>query len=340
MKCVLLDGAFDPIHAGHIAYIQAARLAFPNYQLVVSVCSDDDIRAKGREPLFDQATRRTVVGQLVGVDSVIIKDAPTEHLIREIKPAAYVKGADWEGKLPAEQLAACALHDVQIVYLNTVQDSSSGALRRWALRDAERGLSRLETFMAAQKPASTPWQPVTDYSFEARKQIEGPHPQLIKETFQPTRVLDVGCGTGVLVTLLQGLGVDARGCDKEPQRGHPWFFTANIAEELEPETAGLMHFDLVICREVLEHLTVQQIGRAVANLFRLSSRYVYITTRFTDAGVFDADTEFDVDPTHITCLSQPFLRALCVLNGGKRRADLETKVDHMNKGRVLVYEVH
>jgi hypothetical protein len=55
--------------------------------------------------------------------------------------------------------------------------------------------------------------------------------------------------------------------------------------------------------------------------------------------VFDAATDFETDPTHISLLTQPFLRSLCVLNGGKRRRDLETRLDHQNKGRCLVYEV-
>jgi len=56
--------------------------------------------------------------------------------------------------------------------------------------------------------------------------------------------------------------------------------------------------------------------------------------------VFDCQTKDDLDPTHISMLSQPFLRSICVLNGGRRREDLEAKLDHQHKGRVLVYEVH
>jgi hypothetical protein len=38
-------------------------------------------------------------------------------------------------------------------------------------------------------------------------------------------------------------------------------------------------------------------------------------------------------------LSQPFLRSLCVLNGGRRNRALESRLDHQGKGRVLVYAV-
>ena len=97
----------------------------------------------------------------------------------------------------------------------------------------------------------------------------------------------------------------------------------------------------MICREVLEHLTVQQATALVADLFRLARKAVYITTRFaqTPSGLFSVEEERDVDPTHITLLTQPFLRALCVLCGGKRRREWEAALDWQVKGRCLVYEV-
>ena len=36
-------------------------------------------------------------------------------------------------------------------------------------------------------------------------------------------------------------------------------------------------YDLVICREVFEHMPVLQVQKAVENLGRISSRYVYVT---------------------------------------------------------------
>ena len=336
--CLMLDGAFDPLHAGHVAYLQLAVTAFPAYPVVVTVASDAQIREKGREPVFPADTRAQVIHAMKGVNHVHIKTQPTEHVLAALKPALYVKGKDWENRLPEEQLVACSLYGVQVAYLGPVTDSSSDALRRWSLTEAESGLDRLEAFMAGQTPASMPWQPVTDYSFEARKAIEGDHPRLIQEVFQPRLLLDVGCGYGHLLTLLADRGVNGVGLDVTSHHtaAHPWI-VADIAGE-PIDVSRWKPFHLVICREVLEHLTVSQIRVAVTNLFRLATKYVYITTRFTDRGVFDAATEFAVDPTHITCLSQPFLRALCVLNGGKRRRDLEEKLDWMKKGRCLVYE--
>jgi len=347
---ILLDGSFDPLHAGHVAYIQAARRAFPDDSLVVAVASDDDIRAKGREALLDQQTRADVVGQIKGVDSVFIKYQPTENVIAALRPLAYVKGKDWENRLPDEQVLACSEAGTQIVFLSgETRDSSTARLRQWALRDADASLDRLSRFIAHQEAAPAPvfdqeyftgeWRGEQPFTYEARKKIEGRHPKLVKAVFDGLTVLDVGCGPGHFVRMLRELGMDAGGVDPSDaavalSNGLADRVVRGDVASLPPKIAHV-----AICREVLEHVPVLSVGPLVAELFRVARKYVYITTRFSSDGVFDATTDFETDPTHITCLSQPFLRALCVLNGGVRRKGLEQELDHMGKGRVLVYEV-
>ncbi len=99
-------------------------------------------------------------------------------------------------------------------------------------------------------------------------------------------------------------------------------------------------YDLVVCREVIEHLTVLQTRRTVAEMCRASSRYVYVTTRFhpDPNGLLDLTTDFETDPTHITLMTKDLLRTLFVLEGFARRAELEERLDWGGKGRVLVYE--
>lgn len=342
-KCVLLDGAFDPLHAGHIRYFREAIEAFPSHLMVVAVASDDDIRAKGREPLLDQQTRCTVAQAAMGGGYAIAKDQPTHELISRLKPGAYVKGRDWEDRLPAEQLAACALNDVQIVYLDTAMDSSTDRLRAWAAKEDAQHLEALERIVESQQPPSEPWQPVTDYSFEARKAIEGEHPRLIAEVFHGCSVLDVGCGPGHLVRLLNETGSFAHVCGMD-LAGEPddWYTPGDIADPaLDPFGPPTPCHELVICREVLEHLTIKQVVIAVRNLCKLAARFVYVTTRFTKppAHLLKVDTSDDLDPTHCSMLNQDLLRTLFVLNGGRRRKDLESKLDWMRKGRCLVYEV-
>ena len=181
------------------------------------------------------------------------------------------------------------------------------------------------------------------YDLATRRRIEDRNPTLIREVFDPQSVLDVGCGPGFLMFFLSELGVDVHGVDFSPSALD--LAPAEIRDRIEigPVTklpSSDREFDLVICREVLEHLTVIQVRRAVSELCRVSSRYVYVTTRFNDrpADLLDFTTQFDVDPTHITLMAKDFLRSLFVLEGYRRRADLEERMDWGRKNRVLVYE--
>jgi 2-polyprenyl-3-methyl-5-hydroxy-6-metoxy-1,4-benzoquinol methylase len=183
-----------------------------------------------------------------------------------------------------------------------------------------------------------------NYNLETRRQIEAKNPVLIKEVFQPRRVLDLGCGPGALMHLLWELGVDVEGIDfaqsskqlATPQVRDRISVGVVTDQTLKPANA----YDLVICREVLEHLTVRQVRQAVSNMVRMTSRFVYVTTRFhpDPTSLLDFTTQFDVDPTHITLLNKDMLRLMFVLEGCRSRPDLEERMDWGSKGRVLVLE--
>ena len=51
------------------------------------------------------------------------------------------------------------------------------------------------------------------YELETRRRIEARNPELIKEVFQPKRVLDLGCGPGFLMYFLHELGIEVDGID-------------------------------------------------------------------------------------------------------------------------------
>jgi SAM-dependent methyltransferase len=181
------------------------------------------------------------------------------------------------------------------------------------------------------------------YELETRRRIEDRNPRLIRDVLAPRRVLDMGCGPGFLMYFLHELGVEADGIDfgadsvaLAPPEVRDRIIVGDVTEPHVPERA----YDLVICREVLEHLTVLQVRQTVAQICRASSRFAYVTTRFhpEPATLLDFTTQFDVDPTHITLLSKDLLRLLFVLEGFGRRADLEQRLDWAGKDRVLVYE--
>ncbi len=211
-------------------------------------------------------------------------------------------------------------------------------------------VDQFEALVQAQKPADTPWTPVTDYSFEARKVAEGIHPQLIKDVFQPMKVLDVGCGPGHLVRMLTAIDVVATGGDVTSNRREQCVYL-DITGAWEADYGGALmlnsfsaeHADLVICREVLEHLTVLEIKDTLRKLCYAAARFVYVTTRFTDEWsephpILSVATSDDLDPTHQTMLCKDFLRVLFVLEGFRRCADLEERMDWKKLNRCLVYE--
>jgi SAM-dependent methyltransferase len=181
------------------------------------------------------------------------------------------------------------------------------------------------------------------YDLDSRRRAEARHPQLIKDVFQPTRVLDVGCGPGFLMLFMLELGLDVLGIDfsEASKRLAPAAVRERIIiGELTEQHVAPRSFDLVICREVIEHLSVLQIRRAVERLCEASSRFVYATTRFhpDPEDLLDFTSDLATDPTHITVMSKSLLRCLLVLEGFARRADLEAALDWAEKGRVLVYE--
>lgn len=183
----------------------------------------------------------------------------------------------------------------------------------------------------------------TTYNLETRREVEGKNPSLIKNVLEPKNLLDVGCGPGLLVLMLREMSVDAFGIDASdfalktaPGEVGDFISKGDILNIPFDEN----EFEVLICREVLEHLTVIQVAKAISEMCRVSDKYIYVTTRYAHEcnSIFDVETEFEADPTHITCMNKSLLRTLFLLNGFKSCPDLEKKLDWLDKGRVLVYE--
>ena len=128
-QVAMVDGAFDPLHRGHIEYFRAAaELGVP---LLCNVASDRYVRTK-HPPLLPEDQRAAVVDAIRYITYTHINAFDTETILRELRPRYYVKGRDWDGRLPVEQVAICEEHGIGIVYLDTQVDSSSRLLQRFA----------------------------------------------------------------------------------------------------------------------------------------------------------------------------------------------------------------
>jgi cytidyltransferase-like protein len=135
-QVAMVDGAFDPLHHGHIAYFKAAHeLGVP---VLCNVASDRYVRTKHR-PLLTETQRATVIDAIRYIDYVYIYEIDTETVLRQLRPRYYVKGSDWRDRgLPPEQMTICREHGIEIVYLDTVLDSSSRLLQQFALQQGSR----------------------------------------------------------------------------------------------------------------------------------------------------------------------------------------------------------
>ena len=129
----MVDGGFDPLHAGHIGYFRAARaLGRP---LLCNLSGDHYVRTK-HEPLLPEGQRATILDALRDIDYVHLSNDTTVSVLEALRPAAYVKGADWRGRLPGPETELCGRLGIEIVYVDTVVDSSSRLLREYLQANA------------------------------------------------------------------------------------------------------------------------------------------------------------------------------------------------------------
>ena len=93
------------------------------------------IASNNGDPARDaQAERVQLIDAIRFVDYTHAEGTTTEDVLAQLRPRYFAKGADWRGRLPEEEEAVCAQHGIEVVFLDTVLDSSTDVLRRYAQR--------------------------------------------------------------------------------------------------------------------------------------------------------------------------------------------------------------
>lgn len=136
-RIVMASGGFDPIHIGHIRYIQDAKRTFTFEKILhdssvtlVTIVNDDQflINKKGKA-LMQLDERMEIVAAIEGVDYVapwhsVDGDMTVCGAIELLQPDIFVKGGD---KLPKNipEWDSCITHNVKLLFnVGKVQSSS------------------------------------------------------------------------------------------------------------------------------------------------------------------------------------------------------------------------
>lgn len=97
MRIVVASGYFNPLHRGHVEYLEKAK-SLGDY-LIVIVNSDLQRKLKGSKEFMGEEERMRIVGALKCVDEVILardKDGSVCKTLESMSPAPHIfaKGGD------------------------------------------------------------------------------------------------------------------------------------------------------------------------------------------------------------------------------------------------------
>ena len=145
-KIVLITGGFDPIHSGHIAYIQAAKKL--GDLLIVGVNSDEWLTRKKGAPFMPFAERAAILKNIIGVDFVIDfddSDGSAKHalwMVRQSYPGNHIVFANG-GDRTDKNIPEMDVADSNVSFAFGIggidkQNSSSWILQEWKAPKTER----------------------------------------------------------------------------------------------------------------------------------------------------------------------------------------------------------
>lgn len=130
-KTIMVDGCFDPLHYGHIAYFKfAAGFGLP---VLCNVETDRYVKeVKKRPPLLPEAQRIQVIDAIKYITYTHLQNTTTVDVLRQLQPLKYIKGTDWKNKLlPEDELETSKKYGIEIVYTDKNLDSSTALIKRF-----------------------------------------------------------------------------------------------------------------------------------------------------------------------------------------------------------------
>lgn len=123
MRTVIVAGAFDPLHFGHVRHIQLAKML--GDKLIVIINPDADLIRKKGYVFLPLEQRKAIVEALKSVDEVVVAidgDGTVAKTIEMIKQRTsdefiFAKGGDRvPGTLPDNEVKVCEKLGINLVY--------------------------------------------------------------------------------------------------------------------------------------------------------------------------------------------------------------------------------
>jgi cytidyltransferase-like protein len=128
-QVVMVDGSFDPLHEGHVAYFEAAaKIGKP----VLCNITHDEWTSRKHPVLLPQESRTKVIDAIRFVSYVHASRVSTLEVLEQLRPHTYVKGSDWLARdgIPPKEADICARLSIEVRYVDTMLNSSTRLIER------------------------------------------------------------------------------------------------------------------------------------------------------------------------------------------------------------------
>tara|TARA_Y100000994_G_C15580361_1_gene396285 strand:- start:431 stop:835 length:405 start_codon:yes stop_codon:yes gene_type:complete len=115
MKTVAISGYFDPIHVGHLEYIELSK-RMGDY-LVVIVNNNHQCKLKKGKHFMDERDRIKIVESIKGVDEVFLSidsDKTVCKSLEKIKPDIFTNGGDRHNQEIPESIV-CKKYGIELL---------------------------------------------------------------------------------------------------------------------------------------------------------------------------------------------------------------------------------
>jgi len=115
MKKVAISGYFDPIHVGHLEYIEMSK-KLGDYLIVIVNNNKQCVLKKGK-PFMDEMDRMKIVKAIKWVDEVFLsvdEDGTVCESLERIKPDVFTNGGD-RHNTECPEAVVCRKYEIELL---------------------------------------------------------------------------------------------------------------------------------------------------------------------------------------------------------------------------------